>query len=470
MMTVDLERQLQAYADILDSTLPVMEADAVIVAAGTTPVVEPRRTGWPPFVRRPWLVAAGALLVVLVAIGGASLLFSGGGDVSPADDPVDEPLVTPTTEASVTTAAGGDATVIPGVEGSVYVSARWLHTGFATQEEIGGPIERVEQVWYLDDGTWRREVPVWRAGDSNELEGNVTVVSNGQRFEYRAITNSFYFEESDSVEPDLTRDSDFLFVCGDNGCDREDGDHWDQCTTTENVTVLGRSTAEYACTRAPEWNPNEVETVTLNIDETGRTLRGVLTHTTEAGEESILTYEIIEIDLNPTFTSDQFEFECPTQDCRDEATPADPVQHPLAGQPVPEVTGDLLTGGTFDIADHRGERVILLLWASWCPPCTDELTTLEEFSATSPDIAIVTGAVLDQPTDVEAVINDLSLTLPVIDLYTQNLTQGNYLADQWSSSGIPILAFIDETGTIVAIHPEARGIDGIVNTLEQLGW
>jgi thiol-disulfide isomerase/thioredoxin len=472
-MTLDLERQLNEYAEILDSTLPVLEAGTVIEAGGIYPVVESRGRGWSVLAKRPWLAAAAALLVVLVLIGGTSLIFSGDGGVSPADDPVEEPVVTPTTQASVTTVAGDEAAVIPGVDGSVYVSARWMNTGFATQEEIGGPIERVEQVWYLDAEMWRIEKPVWRQGDSTELEGDVTIFANNQLFEYRAMSNTFEIVEQDPAEPDLhpAVDIEFVYDCDQGGCTRTlNGDRWEDCTITENVVVLGSATVEYDCTRPPEWNDNETETVTLNIDETGRTLKGVLTHTTETGDLSILEYEILELDLNPIFPASLFEFECPTEDCRDIAIPLDPVEHPLVGQPVPEVSGELRNGGPFDIADHRGERIILLLWASWCPPCTDELATLEAFSATASDVTIVTGAVFDQPTDVAAVIDDMSIALPVIDLYTRNLTQGSYLAEQWSGSGIPILAFIDENGTIVAVHPEARGIEGLTNTLQQLGW
>ncbi len=36
---------------------------------------------------------------------------------------------------------------------------------------------------------------------------------------------------------------------------------------------------------------------------------------------------------------------------------------------APDVRGEMLGGGTFDLAAHKGDVVVINFWASNCPPC-----------------------------------------------------------------------------------------------------
>ena len=49
---------------------------------------------------------------------------------------------------------------------------------------------------------------------------------------------------------------------------------------------------------------------------------------------------------------------------------------PILGKPAPALVAPAMEGGTVDLSTLRGHVVVLNLWASWCPPCRDELPML----------------------------------------------------------------------------------------------
>lgn len=46
---------------------------------------------------------------------------------------------------------------------------------------------------------------------------------------------------------------------------------------------------------------------------------------------------------------------------------------PESGPPAPKFTLTRLNGGSFHLSEHRGEVVVLNVWATWCAPCRDEI-------------------------------------------------------------------------------------------------
>lgn len=48
------------------------------------------------------------------------------------------------------------------------------------------------------------------------------------------------------------------------------------------------------------------------------------------------------------------------------------------GDAAPALSVATLTGDTFDLTDQRGKVVVLSWWATWCPPCRQEMPALRD--------------------------------------------------------------------------------------------
>lgn len=48
------------------------------------------------------------------------------------------------------------------------------------------------------------------------------------------------------------------------------------------------------------------------------------------------------------------------------------------GDTAPDFTVEMLDGTTVTLSDLRGEVVLLNFWATWCPPCREELSRVQE--------------------------------------------------------------------------------------------
>ena len=70
------------------------------------------------------------------------------------------------------------------------------------------------------------------------------------------------------------------------------------------------------------------------------------------------------------------------------------------GRPIPSIVfREVATGAERRVADYRGRVVVLNLWATWCPPCREELPTLNRLQAAYRDRGVVVITLSDEPAD-----------------------------------------------------------------------
>jgi cytochrome c biogenesis protein CcmG/thiol:disulfide interchange protein DsbE len=71
----------------------------------------------------------------------------------------------------------------------------------------------------------------------------------------------------------------------------------------------------------------------------------------------------------------------------------------VAGDTAPSFTIRADDGRTISRADFGGRLLVLNFWATWCPPCLQELPSLNEFQKTLADSGVVVlGVSVDQNT------------------------------------------------------------------------
>ena len=75
---------------------------------------------------------------------------------------------------------------------------------------------------------------------------------------------------------------------------------------------------------------------------------------------------------------------------------------------------DGLQGEPLEMARLRGKPLLLNFWATWCPPCVQELPMIEAFwRQHAANGAQVLALAIDQPSVVRAFVAKQGLTLPV---------------------------------------------------------
>ncbi len=72
------------------------------------------------------------------------------------------------------------------------------------------------------------------------------------------------------------------------------------------------------------------------------------------------------------------------------------------------------TGGTVSMQSFRGRPLLLNFWATWCPPCIEEMPLLDAFfKQNSVKGSQVLGLAIDQPSAVRAYLGRTPVSYPI---------------------------------------------------------
>ena len=116
---------------------------------------------------------------------------------------------------------------------------------------------------------------------------------------------------------------------------------------------------------------------------------------------------------------------------------AEPVDFQLQG----------LDGKTYRLSDYRGKWVLVNYWATWCPPCREELPELEVFHSNHKDKdAVVLGVAMERikKERLQKFVDDQFLSYPILMMEPAASTELGRVP------GLPTSYLVDPSGELAA--------------------
>lgn len=104
-------------------------------------------------------------------------------------------------------------------------------------------------------------------------------------------------------------------------------------------------------------------------------------------------------------------------------------------------------GGMLRMQSLRGKSLLLNFWATWCPPCVEELPLLDAFRERQVGRGWeVVGLAIDQPSAVRAFLGKLPLRFPVGLAGLEGTDLGRRLGNE--SGGLPFTVVFAPDGSV----------------------
>ena len=137
------------------------------------------------------------------------------------------------------------------------------------------------------------------------------------------------------------------------------------------------------------------------------------------------------------------------------------------GHSAPNFTFPGLDGKMVSLADYRGQVVLVNIWATWCPPCVDEMPSMEKLYQELKEEGFEILAVSIDESGSEAVgpfVTKHKLSFPVL------LDPRGEIKALYQVTGIPESYIIDKKGIVVEkiVGPRNWAASGAIRYFRKL--
>ena len=120
----------------------------------------------------------------------------------------------------------------------------------------------------------------------------------------------------------------------------------------------------------------------------------------------------------------------------------------MVGGPAPDFLLPDLYGSQRSLSQFRGHNVLLVFWASWCPPCRAEMASLQRLHDNSAvqNLKVIAVNVGETKGQVASFVDRQQLSLPIL------LDAGNDVQQLYGVNQLPLAFLVDRQGRIIARH------------------
>ncbi len=133
------------------------------------------------------------------------------------------------------------------------------------------------------------------------------------------------------------------------------------------------------------------------------------------------------------------------------ATPIGAVHRVQIGKPAPDFSLPSLGGKKVTLSEFKGKAVFLNFWATWCPPCKDEMPSMEKIYREQKGKLEILAVSIDKGSkEVEAFKKEYDLSFPIL------LDPDNLVAALYELAFVPTTYLIDRAGNVVFRETQYR--------------
>ncbi|RZS38507.1 peroxiredoxin [Limnobacter thiooxidans] len=134
--------------------------------------------------------------------------------------------------------------------------------------------------------------------------------------------------------------------------------------------------------------------------------------------------------------------------------------------PLNGYTFETPQGGSLDLGALKGKVVVLNFWATWCPPCVEEMPELDELypELQARNVELI-GIAIDSPSNVQQFLQKTPVNYPIVLAGMTGTELGKALGNK--QGGLPFTVILDENGNELLTEAGRIQMSTITNALHR---